>query len=174
MRELAEYHNLTSLWHNDIKEDTNIFDVIEKSDFKSPEKVQESNFDNFISFLDKNNIVHVYEKDINLTRVPFDKKILDINLRPPLKPLTGCTTEQIVNRFENYHTVKEDKRKKQEEKYRAEIKILKKQIKKQKEHVKKYKNDKLNQERKIKHLEGTLNRKSARFALKVANMFSRK
>src|SRR5690625_7993391 len=48
MRELAEYHNLTSLWWDDINENTRLEDIIEKSDFKSPEKVQEKNFNHFI------------------------------------------------------------------------------------------------------------------------------
>lgn len=153
MRELAEYHNLTSIWWNDIKDDTRIENVIEKVDFKSPEKVQKENFEHFISFLDQNGIDHIYKGNSNPEIIPLEEKLSKVKLRPPIKPITGCTFEETVERWEKFYSLEEER------------------INKYKERIKKYKNEISVKNRRIKSLEGTLNRKSVRLALKTANLF---
>lgn len=168
MRELAEYHNLTSLWWDDINENTRLEDIIEKSDFKSPEKVQEKNFNHFINFLNKNNIEHVYKESLIPNSIPLDDKIAQVNLLPPFEAVASCSNEQLINRWGRYHELVIDKENIKKEKQ------ITKQLNKISKHKKQI--DKLNSEvaknnKKIKHLEGTLNRKSAKAALKLANLF---
>lgn len=154
MRELAEYHGFTSIWWNDITENTSLTDEIQKLDFKSPEKVQPKNFDNFIDFLNKNNLPHVYEDDLSPSNVPLDDKIANTELLPPLEPISSCSLEEMVERWEKYYPLAAKKeaaaKKRLENKYEKEI---------------------AEKDKRIKHLEDTLNRKAPRTALKLANMF---
>src|SRR5699024_1343351 len=108
MRELADYHSLTSLWYNDINEHTHIRDEIEKTDFKSHEKEQAKNFNNFIDFLNKNKLKHIYSNEVNPTKVPLDEKLKAIDLLPPIGPVSGISMEEMVARWEKYYPLLED------------------------------------------------------------------
>lgn len=156
MRELAEYHQLTHVWYNDIDENTKLEDIIEKSDFQSPTKVQGKNFDHFIDFLNKNNIDHLYKDTLNPTSIPLDKKVSSINLQAPVNTIAGCDMKEIVDRWETYYPIEDEKVAKNAKK----IKNLQSQL-----------NEK---NKKIKHLKGTLNRKSVKFVLKFADKLSKK
>ncbi|MCT1579229.1 polysaccharide pyruvyl transferase family protein [Oceanobacillus kimchii] len=144
MRELTNYHGLTHIWAGDITEDTKLSDVIEKSDFHSPEKKQAQNFDHFIDFLNKNNLDHIYKETNNPAHIPFDKQLALVDHQSPVHPISGCSVEEMVTRWERYYpaaNIKQDQ-----------------QLK--------------NQQKKIKKLEGNLNRKSVRATLKAANFIA--
>ncbi|MEI3607582.1 polysaccharide pyruvyl transferase family protein [Pseudogracilibacillus sp. SE30717A] len=153
MRELAEYHNLTSVWWNDITDETRLEDLVEKVDFKAPEKVQARNFDNFIDFLNKNNLPHVYKENLNPADIPLDDKISEVEFKQPLVPVSGCTMEEMVERWEKFYPLEDEKATRVKKKYKKEI---------------------AKKNKRIKYLEGTINRKSVRLALKTANMFRTK
>src|SRR5699024_6301888 len=157
MRELAEYHGLTSINKTEITDDLRLSDVIEKVDFQKPTKRQGKNFDNFIDFLNKNDLDHIYKKEMNPAKIPFDEKIAETEFQQPIIPVSGCTLEEMVDRWEKYYPLAEEKNAKALQKQKKKV------TEKNKEIAKKNK--------RIKHLEGTLNRKSARLALKFANMF---
>ncbi|MDR4316393.1 polysaccharide pyruvyl transferase family protein [Niallia circulans] len=103
MRELAEYHQLTNLMANKITGKTSLLEIIEKSDFQSPVKVQGRNFDHFIDFLNKNQLEHIYINTVTPSTVPLDQKLADIQLQPPVKPVSGCSLEEMVERWERYY-----------------------------------------------------------------------
>jgi Polysaccharide pyruvyl transferase len=103
MRELAEYHQLTNLMANKITGKTSLLEIIEKSDFQSPVKVQGRNFDHFIDFLNKNQLEHIYINTVTPSTVPLDQKLVDIQLQPPVKPVSGCSLEEMVERWERYY-----------------------------------------------------------------------
>ncbi|WP_099159452.1 polysaccharide pyruvyl transferase family protein [Virgibacillus ndiopensis] len=150
MRELAEYHNLTHVPANEITDETTLTDLIEKSDFKLPEKNQAKNFDHFINFLNKNNLDHIYKNNHTPERIPLEDKLSEIELLSPIYPVSGCSLEEMVERWEKYYPLIEEK----------EAKAKKNQ-----------KNKLAEKDKTIKKLQGTLNRKSVRMALKTANMF---
>ena len=154
MRELAEYHKLTSLWWNNIDEDTKLEDIIEKSNFHSPEEVHHANFDNFISFLDTNNLDHIYVNNNKPTIIPLNEKLKHTELLPPIQPISGISKEDIAERLEQYYPLYEERQKR-----------IKNKTKNKNKKIIEQKN------KKIKHLENTLNRKSVRLALKTANKF---
>ena len=104
-RELAEYHNLTSIAYKDIKSDMNIFDIIEKVDFHSAEKVQKRNFNHFIDFLNKNNINHIYKDEIKNKNI-MEQKLKDVNLVEPIKPITISESKEIARRLNYYDNFK--------------------------------------------------------------------
>lgn len=153
MRELADFHSLTSIPANEITEETKLIDLIEKVDFQLPSKKQAKNFDNFIAFLNKNNLDHIYKDSLTPTQIPLEDKLSKIQQQPPINPISGCNIEEIILRLEKYSSLEDQKFKKKE-------KALKNKIAKK--------------DKRIKYLEGTLNRKSVRTALKFADMFSKK
>lgn len=151
MRELAEYHQLTSLWWKDIDENTRLEDVIEKADFKSPEKPQAENFANFIDFLEKNDLDHVYKDNHALKHVHLDDLMKDVEHLPAIKPISAIEIDELVDRLGKYNHIVEGQQKRTENRLRKEI---------------------TNKNKRIKYLEGTLNRKAARLALGFADKFS--
>lgn len=153
MRELAEYHNLTSLWWKDIDESTRLEEVLQKVDFKSPEKVQKENFERFISFLEKNNLEHAYKENHAPDKIPLDKKLEQLNLLPPIEPFSTISSEEKIDRLRRFYEAQE------------EVKI---ERLRRKYEIKLHDKDK-----EIEHLEGTLNRKLIRLALGFADGLSK-
>ncbi len=145
---------------NDITEKTRLPDLVEKVDFQSPTKKQGQNFDHFIDFLNKNSLDHIYKDNVTPEVVPLDEKLKEVDFKQPVVPISGCTTEEIAERFESYSSMME---KKNANKLAAKDKV-----------IKNLQADVKKKDKKIKHQKGTLNRKSVRIALKTANMLSTK
>src|SRR5699024_967117 len=114
------------------------------ADFKSPEKVQATNFDNFIDFLNKNKLKHIYSNEVNPTKVPLDEKLKAIDLLPPIGTVSGISMEEMVARWEKYYHLLEDAEKRKNKKKKKKNKIKNKNKKKYTE-----------KDKKITHLEGT-------------------
>lgn len=110
MRELAEYHQLTNIMANQITSKTTLSGLIEKSDFQAPTKVQGKNFDHFIDFLNKNNLEHIYKETESPSIVPLDQKLAEIHLQPPVQPISGCSLEEMVERWERYYPLENSKK----------------------------------------------------------------
>ncbi|MEG7381544.1 polysaccharide pyruvyl transferase family protein [Bacillus subtilis] len=146
MRELAEYHQLTHIMANEITEQTKLSELIETLDFHKPEKRQAQNFDHFISFLNQNELDHIYKEKAIPDTVPFDEKLSNTKLLSPVTTVSGCSSTETAKRWEALMALENAKKEKT-------IKDLK---------------------NKVKKYQGTLNRKSVRFALKTANMLSGK
>lgn len=144
MRELAEYHQLTHVMANEITDQTKLSELIETLDFHQPEKRQAQNFDHFISFLNQNELDHIYKEKAIPDTVPFDEKLSNTKLLPPVTTVSGCSSTETAKRWEALMALENAKKEKT-------IKDLKKKVKK---------------------YQGTLNRKSVRIALKTANMLS--
>lgn len=152
MRELVEYHNLTQIPYNQIKEDTTLEKLIEKSDFKAPEKVHKQNFDHFISFLNKNEIEHIYQDDMDIKESPLDRELAKLELKPPIEPVINCTKNEILERIDKL-SIQEDLH------YNERLTELKQKL--------------ATKEREVNYLRGTLNRKSLKLTLKIADTISR-
>lgn len=157
MRELADYHNLTSILANEITDSTNMLDLIHKVDFQLPTKSQARNFDNFIDFLNKNNLNHIYKDSLTPTSIPLDEAIKKVDFLPASTPISGCSMDEIVARFEKYYPVMNKKDAARDKSQKAKIAEQEKTIKKLQGTINKQK--------------GQLNRKSVRLALKTANIF---
>lgn len=157
MRELAEYHTLTSVFAHKITDKTNIKDLVEQVDFHRPEESQPKNFDRFIDFLNKNGVRHIYEDDISTMDAPLDQMLSNVNLLPPTTPIYECNQIEVVERWHTFQLAEQKKanniKKELESKYKQEI---------------------TQKNKRIKWFEGTINRKSVRLALKTANLFRSK
>lgn len=100
MRELTEYHNFPRVPANEIYEGMRLEDLLERVDIHSVEKNQKQNYDNFINFLDKNNIENVYHYNSEGMKAPLDEKLEQINLKEPLTPITSCGAEEMKERLQ--------------------------------------------------------------------------
>ncbi len=98
-KELAEFHQLPRFSYSDITDNTTLFDIIEKTDFQSSTKVHAKNFDNYIQFLNKNGIDHIYRNNMDRKDAPMDAVMgLDRMLNPVL-PIHVCEKDEIASRL---------------------------------------------------------------------------
>ncbi len=183
MRELTDYHQLTHIWANDIKADTQLSDVVANADFQSPARVQARNFDNFVDFLNVNDLEHIYQETNYPENVPFDRQMAQAELLPPVQPISGVSLEEAVARFERFFPEQEKKIADAQKQAKAQLAEKDKKIKAlQKQTTTTQKDQEIAalkaqlaaQTKKMKHQQGTLNRKAVRAALKTADLFAKK
>ncbi|WP_010290190.1 polysaccharide pyruvyl transferase family protein [Kurthia massiliensis] len=166
MRELTDYHQLNYYWGPDITDETNIWDIIEQSDFHKPEKVANENFDRFIGFLNKNGLDHAYKETMYPTTVPLDEQLKGVEAPKVVTPFVTAPIDEQVRRWqafndaENARTERRVKREVAAKKTKnndvdAKLQAYKKEI------------DRLN--KKVKFQEKTLNRKAVKMSLGVAD-----
>lgn len=103
MRELTEYHNITHIWAKDIDKETNIFDIVEKLNFKQVLDGHEKRFEHYIEFLDKNGLDHIYKDGINPKEAPLDKKMAALELYEPVKSIRSCNIDEMIERWNQYY-----------------------------------------------------------------------
>lgn len=163
MRELAEYHQLTYVFANELTENTRLEDLIEKVDFHAPEKVQAQNFDKFIEFLNTNGIEHIYKNSVDLINVPLDTQMNKINHLDPIYPITSISKEELVDRFEKYFPLIEKRNEQKEINLKNKLKQTKDNLNRAEKNLSKA-------EKKNKEQQKTLQRRSVKVALKTADI----
>ncbi len=127
MRELTEYHNLTHVWAKDIKEDTDVFELVSKLDFHGVEKYHEKNFERYVDFLDKNNLDHIFKNGQDPEESPLDRRVKETNLLPPLETIQSCSFEEMVARWQSFYPA-EERRNEKLKKELKELRIKKKEL----------------------------------------------
>lgn len=100
MREITAYHALPAIPYMEVGEETRIQDLLEQLDMRAYMDRHSQNFQNFVGFLNRNGLSHIYEKDVSPQRVPLDEAITQISF-PYIQPALSCTTAELVQRFEN-------------------------------------------------------------------------
>lgn len=103
VRELSEYHHLTSVPCQEINEQTNIWDLIEKADFHDVSRYQEENFSRFLKFLEMNGIDHIYEDGKAPEQVPLDVMMSKVEMKPPVTSIAACTLEEMNERWKSFY-----------------------------------------------------------------------
>lgn len=98
IRELADYHNIPSIPASTVDDNTDIFELYEKTDFAQVNNGHEQRFWHFVDFLDNNGLPHIY-KDKNNIHSPFDEKIKNIEFAGPLHSLYACSDSERVERL---------------------------------------------------------------------------
>lgn len=97
-RELADYHNVPSMPASIIDDDTDIFDLYEKTDFSIVNKGHEERFWHFVDFLNDNGLPHIYlDKDRKV--VPFDEKIKEMEFYGPVHSIHTCPKDEMLERL---------------------------------------------------------------------------
>lgn len=198
MRELASYHALTHVTIDELKNINNVNDLLSKVDLKSAEKVQARNFDNYIDFLDTNELNHIYKDDRNRKSAPLDELVQAIEFPTSAEPITSLDSKAMLERIQvssnllqersdfklRYHVNRvNDQLTQAKSSFSHERTEFKQEIAAHQEKNEHIENElvqttkklqiSLDENRKIattnKHYKGTLNRKSVKFTLKIAN-----
>ena len=107
MNELALYHGLSHVTAEQVYKAKDIFELIEKADFKSPERKQRENFDRYIDFLDKNGIDHIYKSDRDRKTAPFDEAIKKIDFASGVGPICAASLKEQSKRLDIYNAYQE-------------------------------------------------------------------
>ncbi|MEK4298286.1 polysaccharide pyruvyl transferase family protein [Oceanobacillus sp. FSL W8-0428] len=128
MRELSEYHNFPRVSIEEINAETKLENLLEKVDLHSIEKSHQRNYNNFINFLNKNEIEHVYNYNAKGLKLPFDDKLEKIKLLDPVSPITSCSSEEMKERLQKSFEIMVPKQEKENNKLKGKIKEKNKKI----------------------------------------------
>lgn len=101
MKELADYHNLTRMTPQEIIENQgeSLFGLMEKVDIHSAEKTQVRNYENFIHFLEKNNLAYTHQNETNYMDTPYDRTYGQSNYGEEIAPITACKEKALKERI---------------------------------------------------------------------------
>ncbi|WP_339283202.1 polysaccharide pyruvyl transferase family protein [Oceanobacillus sp. FSL K6-3682] len=128
MRELSEYHNFPRVSIGEINDDTKLEDLLDKVDLHSVEKSHQKNYDNFIGFLEKNDIEHVYNYNSQGLQLPLETKLEKINLKNPVIPITSCGSYEMKERLQKSFEIMVSKQEKEKNKQTSKVKEKNKTI----------------------------------------------
>lgn len=111
-RELAEYHHLPSIPYFEIEDNHDLKNIVENMDLQSAAKQQPKNFKNYIEFLDKNQIDHIYQNDNQATNTKFDETFSNGEYEGAIPIISHCMYETLVKRLRvfNENTTQRTKR----------------------------------------------------------------
>lgn len=103
VQELADLHGIPYALASDLKDDINIQQLYKELDYSKLESLQHKNFDNFLKFLNDNNLEHIYNYD-GISE--FDKKLENVEFDGPIEPLFSIDKKEAAKRLYLYHTTK--------------------------------------------------------------------
>ncbi|MDN6572015.1 MAG: hypothetical protein L0L22_13565 [Staphylococcus equorum] len=112
-------------------------ELLGKVDILSVEKNQKRNYENFINFLDKNEIENVYSYNSEGLKLPFDKKLEEVKLEPPLTPITSCNAEEMSKRLQKSFDIVMAKQEKEKANNGKKVKARNKTISKLRDDINK-------------------------------------
>lgn len=130
LTELAEFHGLPRVRAQDVDPDGSLESLVSDVDFHEPERVHPRNFENYLDFLDENQIQNLYRLNDSGVQLPFDRKLEVAKLEEPITPITSLNDpEEILRRVIDGYEVTQKKVIAQRDriaKMRAQIAELKK------------------------------------------------
>lgn len=104
VRELAEYHNIPHMLMKDMEKGMDIFDIYEKADFNSVLRGHGQRFAHYADFLVKNGLEHVFDGRTVTDVLPFDAKVQQMDLHPPIHSLFTRPYEEQADILSWYDT----------------------------------------------------------------------
>lgn len=133
VQELAEYHNIPHILYTNIDKDTDLFDLCKETDFSKIYDGHKERFEHFVGFLNENGLDHIYKEQLVIEEAPFDRKLKEVNLQPPLTPFVTASAdvqEKRIAEICDWHryrmTIQKEAHKQEVAFYKNEIKQLKK------------------------------------------------
>lgn len=128
MKELTEFHHLPHIHAKDLRPGQDVFELIEKIDFKSVLKDHDKNFHAYLKFLEENGIEHIFKNGQNPKEAPLDKRINNVKLPPPVDTLNGHSYEDNIHRVDKYYREREIR----EKQLRVDFRDLKRECNREK------------------------------------------
>ncbi len=103
MRELVEFHNFSQETKENLRL-KKLEQILAETNFSSHLAVQGKNFQNYIDFLNRNNIKHIYQKE-SKGEIKFQEKIKN-KTTEVVDAISSCDRDEIVKREMDYYTIK--------------------------------------------------------------------
>lgn len=101
-RELADYHHLNCVYADDLKDAPTLEDLAASQDFGQIGRYHKANFERFVSFLDKNELKHIYQNGADPEISPLERRMEAVKHEPPILPLSMCSLEEVAKRNADY------------------------------------------------------------------------
>lgn len=105
-RELASFHNLPQIPLHKIDENQSIIDLLDRISLYSPEKVHRQNFENYVNFLNQNEIQNIWSNREKPIKSLYDKKIKNIKQIEIIKPYNIISLNEFKIRNKIYRRKK--------------------------------------------------------------------
>lgn len=106
MMELIQYHHFPYVKESDLQDDWKLLDVIERVNLEEMYQYQKENFDRYISFLDRNEIPHIYKGGCDhVEDAPYDKALAQMKDKPAVKSAINLSLEEINARWVELYNV---------------------------------------------------------------------
>lgn len=102
--ELADYHNLRYMLAKDITDETDIFDIYEKTDFSLVKKGHKERFEHYLDFLRMNGLKTIYDEPQPET-CKFDRVMSEFTFDGGIKPITEASAQELMERIEIIHKI---------------------------------------------------------------------
>lgn len=99
VEELARYHHLPLLSFDDITERTTAYDLYDKIDLHDMSNGHEQRFEHLVSFLDRNDLPHVWRGDIAPKRFPAEEKLENQEFEGPVRSLLFAERDDLASRL---------------------------------------------------------------------------
>lgn len=96
--ELADYHNLRYMLAKDITDDTDIFDIYEKTDFSIVKKGHKERFEHYLDFLRMNGLETIY--DYPEKECKFDRLISQMDFDGAISLITNASQKELMERIQ--------------------------------------------------------------------------
>lgn len=159
--ELAEFHGLNCIHINDSSKNIPFIELLSEIDFRKPEKKHKSNFTNYLKFLDKNNLDHIYKSDPGRADAPYDKLVASVKYPNLVRSSTSCSDKILLKRLNSYYP-------KLETSLQKDLKEASRDISKLRDSLYKTKTRLRAANLAIDKRNSTLERKAVRLALKIS------
>ena len=100
IKELVDYHDIPHILMNDLKDDTNIFDLYEKADFLTVRRNHEKRFEHYLDFLKVNGLLTIFDDEEEVQEdSPYDRRIREVEFAPMVKAFSALTPEEQLTRL---------------------------------------------------------------------------
>ncbi len=123
--ELVDFHNIPHMELGEINEDTNIFDIHEKTDFTQILRGHKERVDNYVSFLDKNHVPHLPIESMG-GETPFDFRYSKLHEKGEIRHFIHQDYTEQERRLEEYYLEMWNQRRSVEKECDKQNKIIEK------------------------------------------------
>lgn len=104
MKELVDYHKLPHVMATEINENCTLEQLIEQTDFDSMYKCHSENFDRYISFLEQNDIDHIFKESADgPENAPLDKAVSQKSIPGSIPSIIHLSTEEMAVRWKGIY-----------------------------------------------------------------------
>ena len=103
VEELARYHKLNAVYPEDLGKGACLETLIENADYEPMRKAARKNFLNYVRFLDRCGLDHIYKDGKVPDTCPFDKIISKVPKAGPIKPVTAISWDELLSRWDAFY-----------------------------------------------------------------------